>query len=87
MTDVSHNNISHCTSCVILFHNESAAIFLWVPSFPQVFVGGVIQSNMPNHPKKANFRGCLENVFYNGINIIDLAEYGDSQIRFHPGQV
>ncbi|XP_048870641.1 contactin-associated protein 1-like isoform X1 [Brienomyrus brachyistius] len=70
-------------------HTESAICngdFTHLDLDTQVVVGGVIQSNMPHHPKKANFRGCLENVFYNGINIIDLAQYGDSQIRFHPGQ-
>ncbi|XP_023691163.1 contactin-associated protein 1 [Paramormyrops kingsleyae] len=47
----------------------------------QLYVGGVIEPNMPHLPDKANFHGCLENVFFNGINIIDMVQREDPQIR------
>uniref|UniRef100_A0A8C1CZV9 Contactin associated protein 1 n=1 Tax=Cyprinus carpio carpio TaxID=630221 RepID=A0A8C1CZV9_CYPCA len=36
----------------------------------QIYVGGVIEKDVPHLPGKVNFRGCMENVFINGINII-----------------
>uniref|UniRef100_A0AAQ6A887 Contactin associated protein 1 n=1 Tax=Amphiprion ocellaris TaxID=80972 RepID=A0AAQ6A887_AMPOC len=47
----------------------------------QMYVGGVIEQNLPHLPTTPNFRGCLENVFINGINIIDKAKNEDSDIR------
>ncbi|KAG5831805.1 hypothetical protein ANANG_G00283270 [Anguilla anguilla] len=41
---------------------------------------------MPHLPEKSNFRGCLENVFCNGINLISMAQRKDPQIRFPPWQ-
>ncbi|KAJ8344708.1 hypothetical protein SKAU_G00289010 [Synaphobranchus kaupii] len=48
----------------------------------QVYVGGEIEPNMPYMPEKTNFRGCLENVFYNGMNLIDMAQRKAPEIRF-----
>ncbi|XP_051792340.1 contactin-associated protein 1 isoform X1 [Erpetoichthys calabaricus] len=50
----------------------------------EIYVGGVINPVKPYLPHKHNFRGCMENVFYNGVNIIDLAKSKDTQIRFPP---
>uniref|UniRef100_A0A3Q3XK08 Uncharacterized protein n=1 Tax=Mola mola TaxID=94237 RepID=A0A3Q3XK08_MOLML len=47
----------------------------------QLYVGGVIEQNLPHLPTTPNFRGCLENVFINGINIIDKAQREESDIR------
>uniref|UniRef100_A0A8C5FRJ3 Contactin associated protein 1 n=1 Tax=Gadus morhua TaxID=8049 RepID=A0A8C5FRJ3_GADMO len=47
----------------------------------QLYVGGVIESNVPHLPTTPNFRGCLENVFINGINIIDMAKREEPEIR------
>lgn len=47
----------------------------------QLYIGGVIETNLPHLPTTPNFRGCLENVFINGINIIDKAKREDPEIR------
>uniref|UniRef100_A0A7N6F6F4 Contactin associated protein 1 n=1 Tax=Anabas testudineus TaxID=64144 RepID=A0A7N6F6F4_ANATE len=47
----------------------------------QMYVGGVIEQNLPHLPTTPNFRGCLENVFINGINIIDKAKREEPDIR------
>lgn len=46
-----------------------------------MYVGGVIEQNLPHLPTTPNFRGCLENVFINGINIIDKAQREEPDIR------
>ncbi|CAG02805.1 unnamed protein product, partial [Tetraodon nigroviridis] len=51
----------------------------------QLYVGGVIEQNLPHLPSTPNFRGCLENVFINGVNIIDKARREDPEIRI-PGK-
>uniref|UniRef100_A0A8C6TPW3 Contactin associated protein 1 n=1 Tax=Neogobius melanostomus TaxID=47308 RepID=A0A8C6TPW3_9GOBI len=47
----------------------------------QLYVGGVIEPNMPHLPSTPNFRGCLENVFINDVNIIDKTKREESDIR------
>ncbi|TMS15063.1 Contactin-associated protein 1 [Larimichthys crocea] len=47
----------------------------------QLYVGGVIEQNLPHLPTTPNFRGCLENVFINDVNIINKAQNEDSDIR------
>uniref|UniRef100_A0A671XYS8 Contactin associated protein 1 n=1 Tax=Sparus aurata TaxID=8175 RepID=A0A671XYS8_SPAAU len=47
----------------------------------QLYVGGVIEQNLPHLPTTPNFRGCLENVFFNGINIINMAQREEPEIR------
>lgn len=49
--------------------------------FSQLYVGGVIEQNLPHLPTTPNFRGCLENVFINGINIIDKTQREEPDIR------
>ncbi|KAM4622442.1 contactin-associated protein 1 [Discoglossus pictus] len=44
------------------------------------FAGLVYQDKSITH--KQNFRGCLENIIFNGINIADLARRKKSSIRF-----
>ncbi|KAG9350159.1 hypothetical protein JZ751_026512 [Albula glossodonta] len=66
-------------------HTESAICngeFTHLDLDTQVYVGGVIEPNIPHLPDKSNFRGCLENVFFNGVNIIDMAQQREPQIRF-----
>ncbi|XP_041121407.1 contactin-associated protein 1-like [Polyodon spathula] len=48
----------------------------------ELYIGGVMKADKPHLPDKQNFRGCMENVFYNGVNIIDLAKNKMPQIRF-----
>uniref|UniRef100_A0A3B3V1K8 Contactin associated protein 1 n=1 Tax=Poecilia latipinna TaxID=48699 RepID=A0A3B3V1K8_9TELE len=47
----------------------------------QMYVGGVIEPNLPHLPTIPNFRGCLENVFINGVNVIDKAKREDPDVR------
>ncbi|XP_005796764.1 contactin-associated protein 1 [Xiphophorus maculatus] len=47
----------------------------------QMYVGGVIEPNLSHLPTIPNFRGCLENVFINGINVIDKAKREDPDVR------
>ncbi|XP_076851591.1 contactin-associated protein 1-like [Brachyhypopomus gauderio] len=53
----------------------------------QIYVGGVIEKDVPHLPGKVNFRGCLENVFINGINIIYKTKYKEPDIRLAPKKV
>lgn len=46
-----------------------------------MYVGGVIEPNLSHLPTIPNFRGCLENVFINGINVIDKAKREDPDVR------
>ncbi|KAF3845983.1 hypothetical protein F7725_003061 [Dissostichus mawsoni] len=46
-----------------------------------LYVGGVIEQNLPHLPTTPNFLGCLENVFINGINIIYMAKREEPEIR------
>ena len=50
-------------------------------------MGGVIEKDMPHLPGKVNFRGCMENVFINGINIIYKTKYQDPDVRLAPKKV
>ncbi|KAK1797962.1 hypothetical protein P4O66_000723 [Electrophorus voltai] len=50
----------------------------------QMYVGGVIEKDMPHLPGKVNFRGCMENVFINGINVIYKTMYQEPDIRLAP---
>uniref|UniRef100_A0AAR2LC69 Contactin associated protein 1 n=1 Tax=Pygocentrus nattereri TaxID=42514 RepID=A0AAR2LC69_PYGNA len=47
----------------------------------QIYVGGVIEKDTPHLPGKINFRGCMENVFINGINIIYKTKYQEPDVR------
>uniref|UniRef100_A0A8C5EUD0 Contactin associated protein 1 n=1 Tax=Gouania willdenowi TaxID=441366 RepID=A0A8C5EUD0_GOUWI len=47
----------------------------------QIYVGGVIEQNLPHLPLTPNFQGCLENVFINGINVIDKTKREETDIR------
>ena len=50
-------------------------------------MGGVIEKDMPHLPGKINFRGCMENVFINGINIIYKTKYQEPDVRLAPKKV
>ncbi|KAJ8377239.1 hypothetical protein AAFF_G00264670 [Aldrovandia affinis] len=52
----------------------------------QVYVGGVIEPNGPRLPGRSNFRGCLENVLYNGMNLVAMAQREDQRIRLRRPQ-
>lgn len=60
--------------------------FTYMDLDKQLYVGGVIEPNMPHLPDKLNFRGCLENVFINGVNIIYMAKREEPEIHI-PRQV
>lgn len=50
--------------------------------FPQIFIGGLVGAARKNLAYRHNFRGCIENVIYNRINIADLAVRHHSRITF-----
>ncbi|XP_076121238.1 contactin-associated protein 1 [Alosa pseudoharengus] len=52
----------------------------------QMYVGGVIEKDLPHLPGRPNFRGCLENVFVNGVNIIKMAQNQEPEIRLANGK-
>lgn len=52
-----------------------------------MYVGGVIEKDLPHLPGRPNFRGCLENVFINGVNIIRKTQYQEEDIRLAKGKV
>uniref|UniRef100_A0AAY4C198 Contactin associated protein 1 n=1 Tax=Denticeps clupeoides TaxID=299321 RepID=A0AAY4C198_9TELE len=53
----------------------------------QFYIGGVIEKDAPHLPGKPNFRGCLENVFINGVNIVAMAQNREPDIRLAPGKM
>lgn len=50
--------------------------------FPQIFIGGLVGAARKNLAYRHNFRGCIENVIYNRINIAELAVRHHSRITF-----
>jgi hypothetical protein len=61
------------------------------PSFlSKLSFGGIPLPGKPGTFIRKNFHGCIENLYYNGINIIDLAKRRKPQIysvvraRFYP---
>ncbi|XP_070957738.1 contactin-associated protein 1-like [Oncorhynchus clarkii lewisi] len=65
-------------------HTETAISkgdFTYIDLDTQMYVGGVIEPNVPHLPEVPNFRGCLENVFINGINVINMAQDQEPEIR------
>lgn len=53
----------------------------------QMYVGGVIEKDLPHLPGRPNFRGCLENVFINGANVIKMTQDQEPDIRLANGKV
>lgn len=53
-----------------------------VPASPQVFFGGVVNQEKQRLVYRQNFRGCIENIYFNGAHIADLARRKKSNIRF-----
>ncbi|NXQ42157.1 CNTP1 protein, partial [Catharus fuscescens] len=48
----------------------------------EVFFGGVIDHEKQHLTYRQNFRGCVENIMFNGVNIADLARHRRPNIRF-----
>lgn len=48
----------------------------------QLFFGGVIDQDKQHLTYRQNFRGCVENIMFNGVNIADLARHRRPNIRF-----
>ncbi|KAL9823522.1 contactin-associated protein 1 [Geothlypis trichas] len=48
----------------------------------EVFFGGVIDHDKQHLTYRQNFRGCVENIMFNGVNVADLARHRRSNIRF-----
>jgi len=42
----------------------------------------VIDQDKQHLTYRQNFRGCVENIIFNGVNIADLARHRRSNIRF-----
>uniref|UniRef100_A0A6I8NKZ9 Contactin associated protein like 3 n=1 Tax=Ornithorhynchus anatinus TaxID=9258 RepID=A0A6I8NKZ9_ORNAN len=53
-------------------------------ALPRLTLGGPAGSSPPPPAPPGNFRGCLENVYHNGVSVLDLARRGDPQV---PGPV
>lgn len=49
---------------------------------PQMFIGGLVGAARKNLAYRHNFRGCMENVIFNRVNIADLAVRRHSRITF-----
>jgi hypothetical protein len=50
--------------------------------FLQIFIGGLVGAARKNLAYRHNFRGCIENVIYNRINIAEMAVMRHSRITF-----
>ncbi|XP_075379155.1 contactin-associated protein 1 [Mycteria americana] len=48
----------------------------------ELFFGGVIDQDKQHLTYRQNFRGCVENIIFNGVNIADLARHRRHNIRF-----
>ncbi|XP_027751788.1 contactin-associated protein 1 [Empidonax traillii] len=48
----------------------------------EVFFGGVIDHDKQHLTYRQNFRGCMENIIFNGVNVADLARHRRPNIRF-----
>ncbi|XP_019361270.1 PREDICTED: contactin-associated protein 1 isoform X1 [Gavialis gangeticus] len=48
----------------------------------EVFFGGVVNQEKQRLVYRQNFRGCIENIYFNGAHIADLARRKKSNIRF-----
>ncbi|NXO69456.1 CNTP1 protein, partial [Phainopepla nitens] len=48
----------------------------------EVFFGGVIDHDKQHLIYRQNFRGCVENIMFNGVNIAELARHRRPNIRF-----
>ncbi|XP_043856724.1 contactin-associated protein 1 [Dromiciops gliroides] len=46
----------------------------------EMFIGGLVRARQKNLAYRENFRGCMENVIFNRVNIADLAVQGHSRI-------
>ncbi|XP_008288773.1 contactin-associated protein-like 5 [Stegastes partitus] len=55
--------------------------FLSVPLCVQLSFGGIPLPGKPGTFLRKNFHGCMENLYYNGINIVDLAKRRKPQIH------
>lgn len=49
---------------------------------PQMFIGGLVGAAQKNLAYRHNFRGCIENIIFNRVNIADLAVRRHSRITF-----
>lgn len=49
---------------------------------PQMFIGGLVGAARKNLAYRHNFRGCIENIIFNRVNIADLAVQRSSRITF-----
>lgn len=47
-----------------------------------MFIGGLVGAAQKNLAYRHNFRGCIENVIFNRVNIADLAVRRHSRITF-----
>lgn len=71
-----------CTSLTFSFFSElvTKSWFWFFPPTMQLSFGGIPVPSKPGTFLKKNFHGCIENLYYNGVNIIDLAKRRKHQI-------
>lgn len=55
---------------------------LTLPPRPQMYIGGLVGPAQKNLAYRHNFRGCMENIIFNRVNIADLAVRRHSRITF-----
>lgn len=61
----------------VLHLGESVSVF----SSLKLSFGGIPLPGKPGTFLRKNFNGCMENLYYNGINVIDLAKRRKPQIH------
>uniref|UniRef100_A0A667ZE28 Contactin associated protein like 3 n=1 Tax=Myripristis murdjan TaxID=586833 RepID=A0A667ZE28_9TELE len=75
-----HVAVEQLSAHLNLTVDKNTHIHTCVSCNPSNFVGTL--HNLGSHKpvvSKRNFHGCLENLFYNGLNLIDLAKHNDHQ--------
>lgn len=61
-------------------HHLFRCLFPYLLGFTKLSIGGVPLPGKPGTFLRKNFQGCVENMYYNGVNIIDLAKRRKPQI-------
>lgn len=69
---------------LLLLHFQSLLLrddfYLFIFFTMKLSFGGIPVPSKPGTFLKKNFHGCIENLYYNGVNIIDLAKRRKHQI-------
>eukprot|EP00076_Gallus_gallus_P049548 XP_428089.4 contactin-associated protein-like 4 [Gallus gallus] len=63
-------------------HFHAKEVFNYLDLDYELSFGGIPVSEKSGTLSQRNFHGCFENIYYNGVNVIDLARRHKSQISF-----